>query len=300
MKLNIICFRLKFQFESYSPPPITVLRGPHVNPAPSHPGHAAGRGPPSGASHAAPDLVPLSLLQAAPPAPDLPFLSLPTTGPALASVVVPRAPFPFPLHVVASNQRTRAPFPPSASRLRQWLDHPRPSPDSIKIVPATTAFHDSPPPQQPVVPPPPPSHQAGACRPLEAAGATRAADGHRGECLIGRTPPRRQASLPRRRQLCTVSLATHHLARWVALCHCGARREDPPLVRSSSRCCAPRRCGRACRGDRMSLVPRHPWVGQIGLWAGSPVSGSWAEAGPTLCTLFFSILFIFLEIHIKF
>jgi hypothetical protein len=44
---------------------------------------------------------------------------------------------------------------------------------------------------------------------------------------------------------------------------------------------------RACRGDRMSLVPRHPWVGQIGLWAGPPVSGSWAEAGPTLCTRFF-------------
>jgi hypothetical protein len=108
------------------------------------------------------------------------------------------------------------PFLPSASHPHRWPDHPRPSSDSIEIIPTTTAFHGSPPPQWPAVPPPPPSCQAVPHRPPEAAGATRAVDGHPGECLTGRTTLRRQASPPHRRQRRTVSPTTHHHARQIA------------------------------------------------------------------------------------
>jgi hypothetical protein len=85
---------------------------------------------------------------------------------------MPCAPFPFPLHAVAPDQRSRAPFLPLASRPRQWLDHPRPAPDSVEIIPATTAFHGSPLPQRPTMPTPPLSRLVRSRRPLEATGAT--------------------------------------------------------------------------------------------------------------------------------
>jgi hypothetical protein len=92
----------------------------------------------------------------------LPFT--PLHRPPLASVVVPQPPpLPFPLHTVALDQRAHAPFLPSASLPRRWPNHPRPSLNSVEIIPATTAFPGSPLPQWPIMPPLPPSRQTGPC-----------------------------------------------------------------------------------------------------------------------------------------
>jgi hypothetical protein len=73
------------------------------------------------------------------------------------------------------------------------------------------------------------------------------------------------------------------------LCHCGARREDPPLVLSSVRRCVPRQCGRAGRGDHVSRACHacraSPGWAELAYGPGQQcraVSGMWAEAGPAL------------------
>jgi hypothetical protein len=174
-----------------------------------------------------------------PLAPDLPFPFSPRHRPHLASATMHHAPFPFPLHAVTLDQRARAPLPPLGLSFAPMAGPPL---SLAEFCRNHSRHHRLP---WPTVPNLLHSCQEGHRRPPEAVGAARAVDGHRRERLTERTPPRCQVSLPRRRQLRTVSPATHHLARRVAPCHCGARREDPPPVRSSVRRCAPRRWGHA-------------------------------------------------------
>jgi hypothetical protein len=182
-----------------------------------------------------------------PPAP--PPRGAPSTGPPLSFLSAPPPPFsecrhaPRPLSFPFARRHPRparsCPLPPLGLSFAPMAGPPLPLAEFRRN---HSRHHRLP---WPTVPNLLHSCQEGHRRPPKAVGAARAVDGHRRERLIERTPPRCQVSLPRRRQLRTVSPATHHLARRVAPCHRGARREDPPPVRSSVRRCAPRRWGHA-------------------------------------------------------
>jgi hypothetical protein len=260
MNLNILW---KFEFESNSPLPDTVLQGPHVSapalpcsraldPAPPRPGHAAGRALPPSCQMPHPARPPCpSSTQRPEHRTSASFLS-PPPAPFSECRHAPR-PLSFPF--ACCHPRLARPCPRSSPQPLTYAGGwTTPAPHRILLksfhhhrlpwLAAATMVHRA------------PSSVESPSRTLSTSRSCRSRPGHR------RPPggaPQRPNTTAQPRFIAPPSTAPHSEPCYPPPCptgrpcHRGARREDPPPVRSSVRRCAPGRHGCTSRSDR---VPR--------------------------------------------